>query len=54
MIEASIERAFSRVKCRRSEGISSMLGFREPSIAFSLNIELSFYRKKYIDDYISA
>lgn len=45
---------FFKVKCWRSEGISSTVGFRELSVAFALSTELYFYRRKHIGDYISA
>lgn len=54
IIVAFIGSAFSKVKCRRPEGISSPMGFGEPRIAFALNTELYFYSRKHTGDYISA
>ena len=40
---SGIHNTFSEVKCWRSKGLSSTMGFGEPSIALAVNTELYFY-----------
>lgn len=51
---SGIHNTFSEVKCWRSKGLSSTMGFGEPSIALAVNTELYFYRGKHTGDYFSA